>query len=138
MPKTQAKTQVNSDQTIDFEKIVDLIDKSALSEGKKLAYIFMIAEGTFSLDTMKGLLKDLEAAGGELQHKLDEQAVLVADYGSKINSLEEEIMDLMDEVSIEHQSNLDKILDAASMAAEISEIDSKEEKLAKIKRKLQK
>lgn len=136
--KKQDSSAINEELIRDLAKLVGLIDTSTLSEGKKLAYLYMIADGSFSIDHLEGLKKDLEEAGRELQKKADKQADIVKDYDSQVDKLEGEISTLMDEAAAEHQQNLDKIVEAAAKEAEKTELAGKDKIIKKIKTKLSK
>ena len=141
MPVPQVKTIPGPRKGDDFfgvKKLIRAIQDSALSEGKKLAYLYLIVSGAFSTDTFTGLKEDMVAAGKTLQQKISKLEREKASADAQIATLEKEINALEPLALKELKDNLDRYVAAVAKETEASRSGSQEKAIKKIKTKLSK
>ena len=136
-----AKTK-SSPRKIDYGfnplELAEIIYASLLPEGKKLAYLYMIADGSFSLNHFDGLLEEIDKVGVTLvQRKKVEKAKLKA-LEKHQEKLEKELIELQIKAAEEQQKNVDHLLEVVSRKTEQHQETLKKKKIHRIKTKLRK
>ena len=131
-------TGEEADDDLKLDQLIQAIANSALSEGKKMAYLYLIAAGTFSMDHMEGLNKDMEEAGRRLEKRITYREKKIAGYDEKLAKLEKEIAELTPLATKEVQENLDKFVAAVSRETEAEQSKSKEKQISHLKTKIHK
>ena len=127
-----------ADDALNLDELIRAIANSALSEGKKMAYLYLIADGSFSLDHMEGLSKDMDEAGEKLERKVAYREKKIKDYDARIATVDREIVKLTPPATEEIEQNLDKYVAAVSRETEAGSQKTKEEHIAHLKTKIQK
>lgn len=125
-------------QEFSIMELIEAIYTSELPEGKKLAYLSMIADGSFSLDHLDGLLKDLEEVDLQLQQKKKQVVKSLDELEAKKEKLEDELMELQVKAAEEMLVNAEKLVDAVTEAEERSSEFSNKKTIENLKSKLNK
>lgn len=119
-------------------ELAEVIYASLLPEGKKLAYLYMIADGSFSLSHFDDLLEEIDRVGVTLeQRRMVEEAKLKA-LAKHQEKLEKELIELQIRAAEEQQKNVDHLLETVSEKAEQRQETLKKKKIRRIKTKLRK
>jgi hypothetical protein len=125
-------------QEFSLMELIEAIYSSGLSQGKKLAYLSMIADGSFSMDHLDGLLKDMDETGLRLKQKKKRVQKSLETLEAKKEQLEEELMQLQIKAAEEQLVNTEKFLDAVTRIEEQSAESGKQKSIEKIKSTLNK
>lgn len=137
LAKTSPRPQKNDD-FFGIKALIKAIENSALSEGKKLAYLYMIFQGSFSESHFIGLKEDMVAAGEKLEQKIINLEKEQVSTNAQIATLEQEINELTPAAVKELKENLDKYVAAVAQETEAERAGKKGKAITKIKTKLSK
>ncbi|MGE3278337.1 MAG: hypothetical protein AB7J40_00820 [Candidatus Altimarinota bacterium] len=103
-----------NDDPLRIGKLIDAIQDSALSAAKKLAYLYLIAEGSFTGATMKMLRKDMEDQEKIMVRQLRAKEKALQQVDQEIESLEQSILELTPKAMDETQENLQQLVEMAA------------------------
>lgn len=100
-------------KTHDFsiQALAKSISDSAISQEKKLFYLYLLAEGTFSLKTLKSLQQDMKKQGQKREKTIADLAKNIASLNTEIAKTEAEIARLTPLAEKELEENLMKLVD---------------------------
>lgn len=136
-----AKTK-SSSRKIDYGfnplELAEVIYVSLLPEGKKLAYLYMIADGSFSLNHFDGLLEEIDKVGVTLEQRRKVEEAKLKALQKKQSKLEQELMELQIKAAEEQIENADKLVEVISKEAEKEQEVTKKHKIQHLKTKLRK
>ncbi len=104
--------------------IIDTIDASELADAKKILYLYMIAEGSFSLQTLEDLEKDLAELAKPAQKALLSQEKKVAGFEDELQNINREL----DSLAVERCEDLQKRAEAFLSHASKTEEGQREKK----------
>lgn len=119
-------------------ELADIIYTSSLPQGKKLAYLYMLADGSFSLSHFDGLLLEFESAGKPLKLKKEKEESKLKSLVAKKEKLEEELVELQIKSADEQLMNFEKLTVAIENEVENEKETAKLKKIKSIKTKLNK
>lgn len=119
MSKKQIKQDlVEQDLADSLAVIIPTIVRSRIPDGHKLAYLFLIADGTFSMQAMEDIEKDMHEYSTKQEAYIASKKSEIADLEAQIEALDKQI----DEVAVHYTKDLkndtDQLLHLASKHAE--------------------
>ena len=136
-----AKTK-SSPRKVDYGfnplELAEVIYASLLPEGKKLAYLYMIADGSFSLSHFDGLLEEIDRVGVTLEQRRKVEEAKLKALKKHQEQLEKELIELQMQAAEEQQRNVDHLLEVVSKETEQQHETVKKKKIRRIKTKLRK
>lgn len=136
-----AKTK-SSPQKVDYGfnplELAEVIYSSLLPEGKKLAYLYAIADGSFSLNHFDNLLDEMDEVGITLEKRRKVEMAKLKALEKHQEKLEKELIELQIMAAEEQQGNVDKVLEALAGETEQEREVEKKKKIVRIKTKLRK
>ena len=120
MKKYKPKTPASKKDDVPFsiEGLIEAIYRSALPQAKKLAYLSMLVEGSFTGTTFERLRQEMKNQGRELRLKVDAKAGELKKLDQEIEQLEKEVLRLTPEAMRETQGNLQQLVELALQQAQ--------------------
>jgi hypothetical protein len=105
--KTQTKARdeqevMQQELAENMEKIIPALVNSGISDDKKLFYLYLIADGSFSMQTMADIKADMEEYSHDQEQYIADKESEIAHLEAQIAALDEEL----DEVAAQHMDDL--------------------------------
>ncbi|MDP2691170.1 MAG: hypothetical protein Q8O95_02070 [bacterium] len=116
---------------IDFGELIEVIKRSELSEGKKIAYLYMIAEETFTLADLEEIENEMIMAGRELEKEQGKQMKKLQELKAKEAKLREKVAKAQVKSAREMERNFSKLEDAMLEEANASQLEKVYQKLTR-------
>ena len=91
-------------------ELIKLIEKAPISKKKRLAYLYLIGDGSFSDLELKALLKAIDASGKRLQRKKQNLEQSLAALKQEEKALLDELPELTVQAAKEQLENAKKVL----------------------------
>ncbi|GEM_PF-5846553 len=139
MVKNKRKN-ISQDDPLGLQGIIELIEASDLPEYKKIAYLYMIADGSFSIQTLADMEKEMADISADLEKKIknveEEEDKKIAELKKKVKALDEKIGDLAIAAAEEARDNAEKIITYAIKYGEERREDGKDEKIKELRKKI--
>lgn len=137
MKKVRRKTPVVDLGFKPFE-LARTISASAISQGKKLAYLYALADGSFSLGHFDRLLAEMEVVGTALQERKKIEESRLNALKKQQSQTEWELIELQIKAAEEQERNVEKLLVALARETEQEKEAEKKKKIVRLKTKLRK
>ena len=141
MPKKGTQIRLSGkepQEPFDIAELVEILAVSALTQGKKLAYLYSIAAGLFSLSHFDGILDDMDQEGKQLAKQKKRQEDKISKLKDKEEKLQVELANLRIGAAVEQEQNLDKVVAEAARESEKKHEVGTHEAIKTIKTKLHK
>ncbi|MDF2378819.1 MAG: hypothetical protein P1V18_01160 [Candidatus Gracilibacteria bacterium] len=133
--KTKTKKDDNT-PVVDINALAGAIESSALPEGKKIAYIYMLAEGTLTLAELEKINVEMEEAGKDLEAVIAKEQAELDAIELELAELEDQKFDMELEHAIQFEKNAEKLVNAAYGEAEKIQGEEEHAEIQDIQKKL--
>lgn len=133
--KTHTKKDDNQD-FVDINALAGAIEASALPEGKKIAYIYMLADGTLTLEELEKINMEMEEAGKDLEAVIAKEQAELEALEAELAELEDQKFELELEHAIQFEKNAEKLVNVAYGVAEKIKGEEESAEIKDIKKKL--
>ncbi len=139
--KTQENDQIDQEKmqrelAESLEKIIPALVRSGISDDKKLFYLYLIADGSFSMQTMEDIQRDMEEFSQEQEALISHKEADIAALEAQIAALDEQL----DQVAAQHMLDLkhdtDELIHLAAVQAEKARKEKHEVSIKNIKKSL--
>lgn len=134
--KPQPQSTGTSNDPLGIGEIIDAIEGSSLPEHQKMAYLYLLARGDFSLQTLHNIANEMSKLGEGLKSKICTKEAPIEELRKKIKAQKR----LLDELSVKTAEEIiedgENLVTLAMKTAEESAETGKEGKIQALKKHL--
>jgi N-methylhydantoinase B/oxoprolinase/acetone carboxylase alpha subunit len=142
MPKKHQKSAHDEEEQMQLElaesleKIIPALVRSGISDDKKLFYLYLIADGSFSMKIMEDIQRDMEDFSKEQEAYISDKESEIADLEAKIAAIDTQLDEVAAQHSVDLKHDVDELVHLAAAHTEEAQKSQHKASIKQLKKRL--